>query len=140
VTNLATFAEGAPPYMKNEIVGSAVVPCYAGWYFTVILGNGSVLPCCQCTEPVDTISPERGLAQIWASGRYGEFRDAARSLPAPSPRLATCECDSCQLRPRNLAIHNFLHPLARLESGRDIKRFRPADVVRKMLGRHGYLS
>jgi MoaA/NifB/PqqE/SkfB family radical SAM enzyme len=139
-TNLASFGASAPPYMEQEIVGSSVVPCYAGWYFTVILGNGTVLPCCQCNEPVDTLKPGRGFAEIWASPRYREFREAARNLPAPSPRLASCECDSCQLRPRNLAIHNFLHPLSPLEAGGDVKSFTPASLVRKLLGRRADLT
>jgi len=136
-TNLTLFAAEAPAYLSDEIVGPPVVPCYVGWYFTVVLGNGSVLPCCQCTEPIDQVSKERSFADVWASQKYGDFRAAARALPAPSDRLKTCECDRCQLRPRNLAIHNFLHPLNRLPAGEAVQKFTLGDVARKIQGVHG---
>jgi len=136
-TNLGTFAATAPPYMKNEIIGPPVVPCYVGWYFTVILGNGSVLPCCQCTEPIDQVSSDRKFSEVWASENYAGFRKAAKQLPMPNERLKTCECDNCQLRPRNIAIHNFLHPLKPIESGDDVQTFTPKDFLRKMRGQHG---
>jgi MoaA/NifB/PqqE/SkfB family radical SAM enzyme len=136
-TNLTLFAAEAPAYLASEVVGPPVVPCYVGWYFTVVLGNGSVLPCCQCTQPIDQVSKERSFSDIWASQAYGDFRKAAKGLPAPSDRLKTCECDRCQLRPRNLAIHNLLHPLNRLPASEAVQKFTPKDVVRKLQGIHG---
>ena len=85
-TNLTLFAAEAPAYLSDEIVGPAIVPCYVGWYFTVVLGNGSVLPCCQCTEPIDQVSKERSFADVWASQKYGDFRAAQ---PGRSRRRAT---------------------------------------------------
>lgn len=140
LNNLAEFGAATPPYMVNEMVGPAVVPCYVGWYFTVILGNGSVMPCCQCTAPVDQVTNERRFAEIWASPQYADFRKAARSLPEKNERLKSCECDNCQLRPRNLAIHNFLHPLNRLEAGQEVQRFTLADFVKKMRGQKAQLT
>jgi MoaA/NifB/PqqE/SkfB family radical SAM enzyme len=128
--NLKTFAASIPPYMPKELVGPPVVPCYVGWYFTVILGNGSVMPCCQCAAPVGQVTNERRLADVWASREYEDFRTAARSLPKKSDRLESCECDNCQLRPRNVAIHNLLHPLNQLEAGQDVKFY-----ARNLLGR-----
>jgi len=104
---------------------------------TVILGNGSVLPCCQCTEPIDQVSSDRKFSEVWASENYAGFRKAAKQLPMPNERLKTCECDNCQLRPRNIAIHNFLHPLKPIESGDDVQTFTPKDFLRKMRGQHG---
>jgi hypothetical protein len=49
----------------------------------------------------------------------------------------TCQCDNCQQRPRNLAIHNALHPLTRIPAGKEVQRFTPNEVVRKMLGKRG---
>ena len=128
-TNLSLFAAEAPAYLVNEVIGPPVVPCYVGWYFTVVLGNGSVLPCCQCTQP--------SFADVWASQSYAEFRTAAKQLPTPNARLMTCECDRCQLRPRNIAIHNFLHPLKRLDGSEAVQTFGAKDFVRKMQGQHG---
>jgi MoaA/NifB/PqqE/SkfB family radical SAM enzyme len=64
--NLTTFAATIPPYMPSEVVGPPVVPCYVGWYFAVILGNGTVLPCCQCAAPVGQVTSERRFAEVWA--------------------------------------------------------------------------
>jgi MoaA/NifB/PqqE/SkfB family radical SAM enzyme len=115
--NLGTLAVSTPPYMPSQMVGPTVVPCYVGWYHTAILGNGSVMPCCQCATPVGHLTKERRFAEIWASSEYAEFRTAAKSLPEKSDRLMTCECDNCALRPRNLAIHNLLHPLNPIQVG-----------------------
>jgi MoaA/NifB/PqqE/SkfB family radical SAM enzyme len=135
--NLGTFGATVPPYMPSEVVGPAVVPCYVGWYFTVILGNGSVLPCCQCTAPIGQVTKERRFAEVWASREYADVRTAARSLPEKNDRLKTCECDNCQLRPRNVAIHNFLHPWNRIQAGREVQKFTSSDFVRKLRGQHG---
>jgi MoaA/NifB/PqqE/SkfB family radical SAM enzyme len=134
-TNLDMFAADVPAYLPQEIVGPPVVPCYVGWYFTVILGNGSVMPCCQCATPIGRVSAEQTFASVWASDDYTEFRAAARRLPEQSPRLMSCECDRCQLRPRNLAIHNLLHPVNRIEAGNEVRRFGVTDFLHKMQGR-----
>jgi MoaA/NifB/PqqE/SkfB family radical SAM enzyme len=136
-SNLGTFAASTPPYMPSKMVGPTVVPCYVGWYYTVILGNGSVMPCCQCASPVGRLTKEHRFADIWASSEYAEFRTAAKSLPEKSDRLMTCECDNCALRPRNLAIHNLLHPLNRIEAGGEVQRFTPRDFLLKIRGRYG---
>ena len=120
-SNLETFTASTPPYMQSAEAAPSVVPCYVGWYFTVILGNGSVMPCCQCSEPVGQVTSQRRLQDIWVSEDYEEFRTAARALPEPSDKLASCECGNCQLRPRNVAIHNLLHPLNQLEAGEEVK-------------------
>ncbi len=135
--NLQAFGVSIPSYMPSEMVGPPVVPCYVGWYMTVVLGNGNVLPCCQCSKPIDNVSGERRFSEVWAGRDYGDFRTAARSLPEKSERLMTCQCDNCQQRPRNLAIHNFLHPLSRIPAGKEVQSFTPNEVVRKMLGKRG---
>jgi hypothetical protein len=83
------------------------------------------------------VTNERRFAEVWASREYGEFRNAAKSLPDKNDRLKTCECDNCQLRPRNLALHNFLHPLNRIQAGQDVQAFTPKHFLRKMQGQHG---
>jgi MoaA/NifB/PqqE/SkfB family radical SAM enzyme len=135
--NLATFEATIPPYMPTEMVGPPVVPCYVGWYFTVILGNSSVMPCCQCATPIDKVTETRRFADIWASRDYADFRTAAKSLPEKNDRLMSCECNNCQLRPRNLAIHNFLNPLNRIQAGKEVKTFTGADFLRKIQGYYG---
>jgi len=135
--NLDTFDATVPAYM-SEVVGPPVVPCYVGWYFTEILGNGSVMPCAQAGAPVGKVTKERRFAEVWGSRHYADFRTAARSLPEKNDILATCECDNCQFRPRNVALHNFLHPLSQIQAGQEVKKFTPRDFVRKMRGQHGH--
>jgi MoaA/NifB/PqqE/SkfB family radical SAM enzyme len=132
--NLQTFGATIPSYMPSELVGPSVAPCYVGWYFTVILGNGSVMPCCQCAEPLGQITKERRFAEVWASTEYQEFRTAARSLPDPSARLDACECNNCQLRPRNVAIHNLLHPLNKVPAGDEV-RFYSKGLLNRLRGK-----
>lgn len=113
-TNLGGFAAAPPAYrLDRDDTGPGVVPCYIGSYFTVILGNGNVLPCCQSELPIAAIGAG-GFEEVWKGDAYAEFRRAARHLPTPSPALATCQCDRCYFRPHNIAMHNMLHPLSRI--------------------------
>jgi radical SAM protein with 4Fe4S-binding SPASM domain len=134
--NLGMFGDTIPPYMPSEVVGPPVVPCYVGWYFAVVLGNGSVMPCCQCAAPIGQVTDERRFAEVWASREYADFRTAAKSLPEKNDRLESCECDNCQLRPRNIALHNMLHPLNRIQAGQEVQKFTSKDFLRKMRGQH----
>lgn len=108
-TNLRTLAASRPA----DVEGGGVVPCYVGSYFTVVLGNGNVMPCCQTERPVGSLR-DGGFAEVWNGPTYREFRRAARNLPEPSEALATCECDRCYFRPHNVTVHNALHPLSRI--------------------------
>jgi MoaA/NifB/PqqE/SkfB family radical SAM enzyme len=129
-TNLRTFAATVPTYLDARVEGPAVVPCYVGWYFTNVLANGSVMPCCQCAKPLDRIAPDRPFREIWHSEGYRRFRSAARRLPEPDEALSSCECDRCMLRPRNVSIHNLLHPLNRIDIGEEDQLFRISDLIR----------
>lgn len=108
-TNLDSFA-ATPPPGRLPAGASQVVPCYVGSYFTVVLGNGSVLPCCQIERPVGSLR-HQSFDEIWHGEAYREFRRAARALPTPHAALATAQCDRCYFRPHNVAIHRMLHPL-----------------------------
>lgn len=109
-TNLRAFAATPRALDPDE---QAVVPCYVGSFFTVVLGNGNVMPCCQTEIPVASLGDER-FSDIWRGERYRAFRRAARRLPEPSPELATCACDRCYFRPHNVSVHNAIHPLSRI--------------------------
>lgn len=128
-TNLAVFGNTTPPYMEKSANAPQVVPCYVGYYFTVVLGNGSVLPCCQCSSPIGVVSEKQSFAKIWASDEYAAFRKAGKALPVASDALKTCECDQCYLRPRNITIHNLLHPLNRIEGEGEVL-FKLKDLLR----------
>lgn len=129
-TNLGTFAATIPTYLEDSVTGPPVVPCYVGWYFTVVLGNGSVMPCCQCAGSIGRVSEQTRFVDVWRSERYAAFRNAARALPAPNDILSSCECDRCMLRPRNISIYNLLHPWARIDGGDEEQYFTVADLMR----------
>jgi len=129
-TNLASFAAIVPTYMEENVRGPSVVPCYVGWYFTNVLANGSVMPCCQCAKPIDRVTSDRSFREIWASADYQEFRQAAKGLPMMSDKLSSCECDRCMLRPRNISLHNLLHPFQRIKGGDDEQLFTVKDLLR----------
>ena len=133
-TTVATLAATAPSYLEDKIVGPSVVPCYVGYYFTFVLANGSVLPCCQCSTPIGNVTEDRSFADVWASEDYRTFRAAAKNLPEPNEMLRGCECDRCMLRPRNISIHNLLHPLDQIEVDKE-QLFTVRDLVR-MKKRH----
>jgi MoaA/NifB/PqqE/SkfB family radical SAM enzyme len=129
-TNVATFAATTPTYLQENLRGPAVVPCYVGWYFTNVLANGSIMPCCQCSRPIDRVADGRRFAEIWASDDYNQLRNAARNLPVMNDRLRGCECDRCMLRARNITIHNILHPWNRVEAGDEEQLFSLGDLLR----------
>ncbi len=129
-TNLKSFAATPPSYMYEEIAGPQVVPCYVGWYFARVLGNGSVLPCCQCSKPLAEVNEADDFGKSWDSADYNEFRDAARALPEASDRLDTCECDHCILRPRNISIHNLLHPFSKIKGVEDDMLYQVSDIFK----------
>lgn len=131
-TNLATLAATLPPYMVKDGLAAtpAMVPCYAGLYSVMILGNGSVMGCCQCTRPLGQASTNQRFRDIWNSESYQTFRQAARNLPAPNPALAGCECDNCSLRARNISVHNLIHPFNKIDPGDDAQLFRMSDLLR----------
>jgi MoaA/NifB/PqqE/SkfB family radical SAM enzyme len=91
------------------------VPCHVGSYFTVVLGNGAILPCCQTKTALGHV--DEGFRSVWRGDRYRAFRRAAQALPLPSPELATCECDRCYFRPHNLSVERVVHPLRSADRG-----------------------
>ena len=129
-TNVKTLAATIPSYLEDTIVGPRVVPCYAGYYFTFVLANGSVLPCCQCSKSIGRITEDQSFADVWASDEYRTFRRAAKKLPEPDEALSECECDRCMLRPRNISIHNFLHPTNPIDGGDKDQLFSVSDLLR----------
>ena len=127
-TTLRSFASALPPYRLDEDEPEPV-PCYVGSYYGVILGNGHVMACCQCSSSLGQIDPQTRFKDIWQGAAYRSFRDAARKLPEPSdePTLKTCDCGHCILRQRNLSVHNALHPLSGVaieNSGEHVFRLR----------------
>jgi MoaA/NifB/PqqE/SkfB family radical SAM enzyme len=108
-SNFPSFATETRQLLRPTATTSPI-PCYVGYYFTTIIGNGEVLPCCQTDQSVGSVA-EAPFAEVWASPPYQAFRAAARNLPQPAPELATAECDRCYFRPHNRTVGRVLHPL-----------------------------
>ena len=129
-TDLAALRASPPGY---RFVGGpdlcATVPCYVGFFFAIVLGNGRVVPCCQTQKAVGDLG-ERPFTEIWRGESYRRFRRAARRLPQPDSALATCECDSCFFRPHNVTIHNLLNPASRIAASPGEEGMRLRDLLR----------
>ncbi len=110
-TNLASFAREAAAKERGEGEGRAA-PCYAGYYFTAILGNDHVMGCCQVERPLGDLNDAR-FADQWNGEAYRRFRRAARRLPVRGPELETAECERCYFAPHNASIHRLVRPLER---------------------------
>lgn len=112
-TDLPALAASPPAYRAARTKGkSAIVPCYVGHFFTLVLGNGNVMACCQTQEALGDVGVE-SFRSIWSGPRYRRMRALARKLPATASELSAYECDRCFFRPHNLTVHKFLHPLSR---------------------------
>ena len=134
-TSLKSFAVSAPPYMVEEVQGPSVVPCYVGWYFGRVIGNGSVLPCCQCPEPLEVMNGSERYKDLWASKNYDRFRKVARALPEQNDLLKSCECNQCTVRPRNITIHNLLYPFKKIKGVKKDMLYKFKDLFNSRLTR-----
>ncbi len=111
-TDLAAL-RSAPATYRFQGAKESMPPCYIGHFFTVVLGNGSVMACCQTQKSVGSIR-NGGFTRVWRSDAYRRFRRAARRLPERSPELDSYECDRCFFRTHNVTLHNTLHPFSRI--------------------------
>lgn len=96
-SNLESFSpwEAEPPYQE--------IPCYAGYYTTVIEADGSVCICCMPgadSMPIDNIHKKRFI-EIWCSSRYQEFREKFREKNFES------FCNGCVYFSKNQAVQEL---------------------------------
>ncbi len=134
-TSLKSFAVSAPPYLVEEVQGPSVVPCYVGWYFGRVIGNGSVLPCCQCPEPLEVMDGPERYKDLWNSATYNRFRQVSRALPERNDMLNACECDQCTVRPRNITLHNLLYPFKKIKGVKKDMLYKFKDLFNSRLTR-----
>jgi MoaA/NifB/PqqE/SkfB family radical SAM enzyme len=92
----------------SKIVDS--LPCYAGWIYSRILTDGSVIPCCKAHRmPMGNLY-EKSFREIWFSiwfsKVYNEFRQKAKNLKKSDPYFKKIECyKSCDNLGMNLDFH-----------------------------------
>ncbi len=106
-------------------------PCYVGWYFCQIQGDGTVYPCCQCNRPLGTLT-DASFHSIWHGQSYQHFRTQIRTFHHDKQRSADtgCLCSECGFLRHNLSMDRILRwntfrrtPTPSLWSLGDLKRF-----------------
>ena len=89
---------------------TADMPCYYGWLFSMIDGDGNVYPCCfQDRGPqsiLGNISKER-FSSVWYSKNYQEFRRKYKNIDARKKIGCMCNQPSCFFN--NQQIFRILH-------------------------------
>ncbi|MFC1709627.1 radical SAM protein [Candidatus Omnitrophota bacterium] len=82
------------------------IPCYMGWYYSRILTNGEVLPCCKASShPLGNIY-EGSFSDVWNGPKYNEFRSKAKNLAKSHPYFSKIECfKGCDNLGMNLEIN-----------------------------------
>jgi len=97
-----------------------IIPCYVGWLSAQVDVDGSVYACCRCYGPLGN-AYEQGMAAVWSSPRYREFRRAAVLMNRSGRSPEGCHCESCPTNGANLAVFRRLHPLAGRRALRDLR-------------------
>ena len=86
------------------------MPCYYGWLFSMIDGNGNVHPCCfQDRSPSCTIGNIRddNFTTLWFSKKYQDFRRKYKNIDERRKMGYHCNQPSCFFN--NQQISNILH-------------------------------
>lgn len=109
-TNAEYFLSRARGYKGTKDV-YAKVPCYISWFFSIILADGTVNPCCECLRALGTLKTDR-FKDIWFGPAYRKFRAENTNLPLSDKEIPGCRCHDCGFALHNLAMHRVLHPIA----------------------------
>jgi MoaA/NifB/PqqE/SkfB family radical SAM enzyme len=107
------------------------VPCYVGWYFALVLADGTVGPCCECLKSIGTLQKQR-FRDIWFGEQYRRFRRTITHLPALGKEIEGCRCYNCGLALHNLSMHRVVHPLSGIS--RDIPTYGLRELLRFVSG------
>ncbi|MBI4317618.1 MAG: radical SAM protein [Chloroflexi bacterium] len=81
-------------------------PCYAAWFDTRVLVDGTVEFCVRCHRPLGNVN-ECSLKEIWLDPEYEILRNVARNASERS-RLGECDCNRCCHFYSNWRITAFL--------------------------------
>ena len=100
--------------MKSKSVQSQI-PCYAGWIFSYILEDGTVVPCCEnYVSPLGELSvADFSFEEIWRSGKYQAFREMGINIPKKRRPVPGCDCFNCNFTKNNQTIHKMLRFIGR---------------------------
>lgn len=94
------------------------IPCYIGWWFSKVMADGIVNPCCNCfIEMGDT--NKQSFKEIWLSETYKGFRRNAKNFPHHK-KIPQC-CEGCNFERSNISLYNKLHFFRKENNNRVIK-------------------
>ncbi|MBI4581046.1 MAG: radical SAM protein [Planctomycetes bacterium] len=129
MTNADLFRARPGDELRSAKVHSTI-PCYIGWYFSIILADGTVNPCCECLRALGTLQTHR-FKDVWFGEEYRRFRGEITDLPNSGHEVSGCRCYNCSFALHNASMHRFVHPIAASRNGgpgagyglKDLKRF-----------------
>jgi MoaA/NifB/PqqE/SkfB family radical SAM enzyme len=106
-TNIAALKLGASGAGTRSVY--EWLPCHIGHEYALVLADGSVMFCCQCSRPLGNLQQD-SFTEIWNSQAYREARREARALPSTRQALGGCECfTACSHVVANLQVYRKLH-------------------------------
>ncbi len=106
-TNLESLRLGASAAGTRRVY--EYLPCYMGHEYALVLADGSVMFCCQCSRPLGNLQQDT-FEEIWNSPAYREARREARALPTTRQALGGCECfTACSHVAANLQVYRKLY-------------------------------
>ena len=84
------------------------IPCHIGHEYALVLADGDVTFCCQCSRPLGNLNDD-SFERIWYSEGYRRARREARALPETGRALPGCECfTACSHVVANLEVYRRL--------------------------------
>jgi len=127
ITNADFFRARPGAEQRSKHIHSKT-PCYIGWFFSIVLADGTVNPCCECLRALGTLKTHR-FKDVWFGESYRKFRGEIKDLPNSQEEVSGCRCYNCSFALHNLSMHRFVHPLSGGSNGtpgyglKDLKRF-----------------
>ena len=110
LTNADFFRARPGDVHRSEKVHSQI-PCYIGWYFSIVLADGTVNPCCECLRALGTLQTHR-FKDVWYGDAYRQFRGEIKNLPNSNTEVSGCRCYNCSFALHNESMHRFAHPIS----------------------------
>lgn len=90
------------------------IPCYIGWIYTRVLSDGTVVPCCGCSDISMGNLSSQSFKKIWYSKEYELFREKSINIRNNNSIIKECACHSCAHAMVNLGIYLKLRPFKKL--------------------------
>jgi MoaA/NifB/PqqE/SkfB family radical SAM enzyme len=93
------------------------IPCYAGWFYTRIKVDGTLLPCSFCYLSLGNLNAS-SFKEIWNGAKYRSFRNESSTLKGLASLAPYCQCNWCCFVEDNYRVHKglkWLAPLRRSE-------------------------